>query len=135
MPNLSSLPNQNEYTSVMEFPVSLGETDIIEIYAFYDIPVLFLCESMTHNALYIATAADEDETHETWLFLKISRPQLAQLKSNEIDLYTAFKENQEHQLIQFNQHRKEPLKSTETLIKDNSISDHLIPIPNTYLTN
>lgn len=67
----------------------LGSLEIIEIYDYYDQPILFACKNAAGH-LYLVVAADEDEQHETWLYMEISVERLNLIRSGAIDLHDAF---------------------------------------------
>ena len=46
----------------------LGKLEIVEIYVYYDQPVLFSCKSAAGH-LYLGVAAEENDEHETWFYL------------------------------------------------------------------
>ena len=67
----------------------LGKLEIIEIYDYYDQPILFACKNAAGH-FYFVVAADEDEQHETWLYVEVSLERLNLIRSGTIDLHDAF---------------------------------------------
>lgn len=67
----------------------LGILTIIEIYHFYNMPVLFACRNKAGN-LYLATWTDERETEDLWLYTPLSVERFAQMRNGQIDLHDAF---------------------------------------------
>ena len=85
------------------------ELELVETFIYYDQPVLFTCKSLSSEVhsckdakgkLYLAVAADENETMETWLYVEISDQRLCDLKSGVIDLRSAFAEPEQNTVIE-----------------------------------
>ena len=86
-----------------------GELELVETFMYYDQPVLFSCKSLASEVhsckdkidrLFLAVAADETETTETWLYVVMSEGRLDDLKAGKFDLRTAFTEPEEKRLIE-----------------------------------
>ena len=67
----------------------LKNTEIVEVYVYYDRPLLFLCQDLIGRK-YIAVLVDEDDEGEYWLYVEISQRRLEMIRSGGIDLHTAF---------------------------------------------
>ena len=50
---------------------SLGKLELIEVYAYYDRPVLFACRNEI-DITYLVVLTDEDDASETWLYVAVS---------------------------------------------------------------
>ena len=46
----------------------LGKLELIEVYEFYDQPILFSCRNAS-DAIFMGVFADEDDDFETWLYI------------------------------------------------------------------
>lgn len=68
---------------------SLGRLEIEETFEYYDGPRLFSCKSATGN-LYIAAWAEEEEDHDLWLYLPISKERFEITRSGGITVREAF---------------------------------------------
>ena len=77
----------------------LGRLEIVETYVYYDQPLLFSCKSAADH-LYLVVAADEDEQHETWLYVRVSVERLNLIRSGAIDLHDAFAKPEDGFLLQ-----------------------------------
>jgi hypothetical protein len=75
--------------SVLPINTALGVLEIIEVYEYYDRPVLFACQNQVGNK-YIATWVDETDDAELWFYVPISQRRFEQIRSGAIDLHTAF---------------------------------------------
>lgn len=68
----------------------LGELQTIEVFEYYDRPVLFACQNRT-GAVYLAVWADEIDRQEIWLYVSMSSNRFAQVRSGRIDLHDAYR--------------------------------------------
>ena len=69
----------------------LGKLEIVEIYEYYDQPVLYSCKNASGH-FYLVVAAAEDDQFLTWLCVAVSMERLNLIRSGKIDLYDAFAE-------------------------------------------
>ena len=106
----------------------LGRLEIVETYVYYDQPVLFSCKSAAGH-LYLGVAADENDKHETWLYVGVSAERLSLIRSGGIDLHDAFAEPEDgfllREIIPYDdqtQPRMEP-------IQPDQISEDMLPMP------
>ena len=106
----------------------LGRLEIVETYVYYDQPVLFSCKSAAGH-LYLGVAADENDKHETWLYVGVSVERLSLIRSGGIDLHDAFAEPEDgfllREIIPYDdqtQPRMEP-------IQPDQISEDMLPMP------
>ena len=106
----------------------LGKLEIVEIYVYYDQPVLFSCKSAAGH-LYLAVAADKNDEHETWLYVGVSTERLNLIRSGTIDLHDAFADPEDSFLLQEiipyddqTQPRMEP-------IEPDQLSEDMLPMP------
>lgn len=109
----------------------LGRLEIVEIYDYYDQPVLFSCKN-TFGDLYLVVAADENDQYETWLYAQISVDRLNLLHSDTIDLHDAFTDTEDGNVFQV----KFPYDDTTPLtekVKSSQISEDMLPDPGEYL--
>ncbi|MAG31395.1 MAG: helicase [Deltaproteobacteria bacterium] len=70
------------------FP-QIGDVDLVEVYEFYDEPVLFSCRDRT-DLLYLAVLSEETASHKTWLLTALSARRFSQLRAGALDLHSAF---------------------------------------------
>ena len=77
----------------------LGKLEIVEVYIYYDQPVLFSCKNAAGH-LYLVLAADENDQYETWLYAAVSVERLNHIRSGAIDLHDAFADSEDGFLLQ-----------------------------------
>ena len=106
----------------------LGRLEIIETYVYYDQPVLFSCKSAAGH-LYLAVAADENEEHETWLYVAVSAKRLNLIRSGAIDLHDAFAEPEDGFLLQEIIPYDNQIQPRLESIQPNQISEDMLPVP------
>ena len=109
----------------------LGKLEIVEIYDYYNQPVLFSCKDADGN-LYLVVAADENDEYETWLYANISVDRLKLIHSDKIDLHDAFADTEDGYVLEV----KFPYNNTTPLVefvKSNQISEDMLPEKGEYL--
>ncbi|MCE2400414.1 hypothetical protein J4G08_05940 [Candidatus Poribacteria bacterium] len=109
----------------------LGRLEIVEIYDYYDQPVLFSCKD-TVGDLYLVVAVDENDQYETWLYAKVSVGRLNLIQSDRIDLHDAFANTEDGSVLQVKFPYDETLPLTE-LVKSNQIPEDMLPDPGEFL--
>ncbi|BDA66521.1 hypothetical protein CAL7716_006870 [Calothrix sp. PCC 7716] len=67
----------------------LGILEVIEVYIFYDQPVLFSCKNKS-GLSYIALSIDETDFSEIWLYAPISKSRFQRLVQGEVELRDVF---------------------------------------------
>ena len=67
----------------------LGTLTMLEIYEFYNMPVLFACQNRT-GQLFLAVWIDETADENSWLYVPLSAERFAALRQGKIDLHNAF---------------------------------------------
>ena len=106
----------------------LGRLEIVETYVYYDQPVLFSCQSPAGH-LYLAVAADENDEHETWLYVGVSAKRLNRIRSGAIDLHDAFAKPEDgfllQEIIPYDNQTQPRLES----IQPDQISADMLPVP------
>ena len=104
----------------------LGKLEIIEIYDYYDQPILFACKNAAGH-LYLVVAADEDEQHETWLYAEVSLERLNLIRSGAIDLHDAFANPEDDCLFQVRLPYDDPTSPQIESIKANQVPEDMLP--------
>lgn len=106
----------------------LGRLEIVETYIYYDQPVLFSCKSAA-GYLYLAVGADENDQHETWLYVRVSAERLNLIRSGAIDLHDAFAEPEDgflfQEIVPYDNQTQPQLES----IQPDQISEDMLPVP------
>ncbi len=109
----------------------LGKLELIEVYEFYDQPILFSCRNAS-DAIFMGVFAAEDDNFETWLYAGVSLHRFNQIRSGAIDLHDAFSEVEDGIIYQIKVPHDEqmplsmPTPSTE-------IPDDMLPLPGEFM--
>ena len=109
----------------------LGKLELIEVYEFYDQPILFSCRNAS-DAIFIGVFADEDDNFETWLYIGVSLQRFQRIRSGAIDLHDAFAEVEDGVIFQI----KVPYDETmpvSTPIPAAEIPDDMLPLPGEFI--
>lgn len=67
----------------------LGTLTMLEIYEFYNMPVLFACRNRT-GQLFLAVWIDETADENSWLYVPLSTERFATVRQGKVDLHDAF---------------------------------------------
>ncbi len=67
----------------------LGELEILEIYDYFNVPILFSCRNSVSH-LYIVLFADHLPEYEMWLYAEVSLTRLNLIRSGKVNLHDAF---------------------------------------------
>lgn len=67
----------------------LGTLSMLEVFEYYDHPILFACKNRT-GQIYIAVFADENDSGESWLFAPVSSDRFTHVRSGGVDLRFVF---------------------------------------------
>ena len=106
----------------------LGRLEIIEIYDYYDQPILFACKNAAGH-LHLVVAADEDEQHETWLYIEVSLERLNLIRSGTIDLHDAFAYPENGYVFQIRFPYDNPTSPQIEFIEANQVPEDMLPTP------
>ena len=106
----------------------LGKLEIVEVYTYYDQPVLFSCKNAAGH-LYLVLAADEKDQYETWLYAAVSVERLNHIRSGAIDLHDAFADTEDGFLLQVMVPYDDQTPFRPEPIQSNQISEEMLPIP------
>ncbi len=105
----------------------LGKLEILEIYDFYDQPILYSCRNASGH-LYLVIAAAEDNKAFTWLCVAVSVERLNLIRSGAIDLHDAFAHPEDPYVIQVKVPYKPQTSIQTDFIKPNQISGDMLPL-------
>ena len=104
----------------------LGRLEIVEIYDYYDQPILFSCKNAAGH-LYLVVAADENDQHEIWLYAGVSTERLNLVRSGAIDLHDAFAKPEGGFLLQATVPYEDQIPLRIEPIQPNPISEDMLP--------
>lgn len=111
----------------MRYITNLGSCEIIETYVFYDEPVLFSCRNES-GQLYLGVFSDETQDNETWLYARVSIDRLKQIRTGEIDLYTALTEPEDGLLLMEVIAYSDEAECVMMIVQPNVIPKDILPI-------
>ena len=109
----------------------LGKLELIEVYEFYDQPILFSCRNAS-DAIFIGVFADEDDNFETWLYVGVSPHRFKQIRSGAIDLHDAFSEVEDGIIFQIKMPHNEQIPESMP-ISATQIPDDMLPLPGEFI--
>ena len=109
----------------------LGKLELIEVYEFYDQPILFSCRNAS-DAIFMGVFADEDDDFEIWLYVGVSPYRFQQIRSGAIDLHDAFSEVEDGIIFQIKVFYDERIPVSMP-IPTTQIPDDMLPIPGEFI--
>lgn len=78
----------------------LGKLEVLEVYEYYDQPVLLACLSAS-NIIYLVVAVDASTEAEEWLCVSMSRRRFESVRSGVVDLHAAFASPEDDRVFHF----------------------------------
>ena len=118
-------------SDILNIP-ELGELEIVEIYDYYNVPILFSCRNSVSH-LYIVIFADHLPEYEMWLYAEVSLMRLNLIRSGVVDLHDAFSKPEMGRLLKVMiPHSNSTEFNSEYVTPDQLHSDVFPPI-NKYL--
>lgn len=112
--------------SVLPKNTALGKLEIIEVFEYYDQPVLFACQNAA-GSLYLAVLEDEDEDFESWLYAPMSPERFAQVRSGGVDLYSAFRNAEDGFVFRVTRHWADPSAPNVDVIPVDQLTEEQLP--------
>ena len=106
----------------------LGKIEIVEVYEYYDQPVLYSCKNAMGH-FYLVVAADEDDQYLTWLCAAVSTERLNLIRSGKIDLHDAFAHTEHTYVVQVKVPYDEHASVQTDFIQSNLIPEDMLPMP------
>ena len=104
----------------------LGNLEIIEIYEYYDQPLLFSCQNAIGQK-FLAVLIDETDTVETWLYVPVSENRLNEIRSGKIDLHDAFSKAEDNQVYRVCIPYDQNIQAKLLYVNVNNLSDDDLP--------
>jgi len=111
----------------------LGELTFLEIYEFFDIPVLFACGNNT-GQLFISVWIDETDEDTKWLFAPVSRSRFNALRFGKVDLNEVFLKPEGGFCFLGSIANHTDIDSV-TEISANHLTGEMVPQPNSYIND
>ena len=112
---------------VLKIP-ELGRLEIVEVYEYYDQPVLYTCKNDVGH-FYLVVAADEDDQYLTWLCAAVSTGRLNLIRSGAIDLHDAFADPENTHIVQVKVPYSEHASVQVDFVQSNLIPADILPTP------
>ena len=106
----------------------LGKLEIVEVYEYYDQPLLYSCKNASGH-FYLVVAAAEDAKFLTWLCVAVSTERLNLIRSGKIDLHDAFADSENPYAIQVRVPYEEETSVQTDFIQSNQIPENMLPMP------
>ncbi len=106
----------------------LGKLEIVEVYEYYDQPVLYSCKNAMGH-FYLVVAADEDDQYLTWLCAAVSIERLNRIRSGKVDLHDAFAYPESTYLVRVKVPYDERVSVQTDFIQSNLIPEDMLPVP------
>ena len=119
----------------MLWPERLPENcppEIIEIYEFYNKPVLFACKNKTGH-LFLVVWIDETDESDIWLYAPISPTRFERIRDGKIDLHTAFADPEDEIVLQVTVYKEPTEISDIALIAAREVDPEWVPEIGEYL--
>lgn len=110
----------------------LGILRIIEIYEFYNKPVLFACQNNTGH-IYLVVWIDEKDDRDIWLYTPISSDRFECIRSGEIDLHDAFVEPEDGITLEVTVYKEPSHLAKIRLIPAEELDESWVPLSGDYL--
>lgn len=112
----------------------LGKLEMIEIYEFYDHPVLFACKNAS-GSIFLAAFVDENDNFDTWLYAGMSQRRFECVRSGDIDLQASFAQTEDGVAfaVRMPCNGDEGQPSVEPILSG-AINPDWLPSPGEYLT-
>jgi hypothetical protein len=111
---------------------SITELERLEVFDYYDVPILFTCID-GYGQIYLVVMLSYGDQEEEWLYIKVSRERLAAMKAGEMDIYTAFRE-QEQGGVCIEAHKYTGQHST-IIVNCDEVPDEWLPEKGDYLVS
>ncbi len=113
--------------NILNIP-ELGQLEIVEIYEYYDQPVLYSCKNAL-DQYYLVVAAAEDDQFLTWLCVAVSAERLNLIRYGKIDLHDAFAECENRYAIQVRVPYQKHAPVQTNFVQSDQIPEEMLPIP------
>jgi len=110
----------------------LGKLETIEVYEYYDRPLLFSCKNVLGH-VYVALLVDENDESEIWYYVGVSKTRFDHIRTGGIDLRTTFAEPEEGVVIQVEIGRIDNQKISVTRVSMAQVKDEFLPAPGEFL--
>ena len=113
--------------NMLDIP-ELGKLEIVEVYEYYDQPVLYSCKNAMGH-FYLVVAADEDDQCLTWLCAAVSAERLDCIRSGKVNLHDAFAHPESARVVQVKVPYNKHTSVQVDFIQPDQIPEDMLPVP------
>jgi hypothetical protein len=106
----------------------LGQLEIIEVYDYYDKPVLFSCKNKS-GLIFIVVCVDSSDLTEIWLYAPVSSSRFQQIKHGTVELRNIFTNTEDAFVHQVEIPYEDGLNVIVNPIDCNEIPEDYLPSP------
>lgn len=118
----------------VHFPFNyLGKLTCLEVYDYYDKPLLFLCRNAAYH-LFLVVLAEEYDDQEVWFYVGLSRTRLNDIQSNRTDLHDAFFHAEDGIVYRIGLGTQHDVLVNFQIISSATLSEDLLPKPGEFLS-
>ncbi|MBI1926947.1 hypothetical protein HYR99_22220 [Candidatus Poribacteria bacterium] len=111
---------------------TLGKLEPIEVYEFYDQPLLFSCRNAS-GSIFLAVSIDENDDFETWLYVSMSPNRFRNVRSGAIDLHDAFADAEDGIVYEVRTSYDVAGEVIVRNIPSHGLSPKILPLPGEFL--
>jgi hypothetical protein len=104
----------------------LGQIEIIEVYDFYDKPVLFSCKNKS-GLIFIVICVDSSDVAEIWLYAPMSSYRFQSVAQGKVELRDIFNNTEDGFVYQVEIPYEEGINVVVKTVNDNEIPDEYLP--------
>lgn len=104
----------------------LGQLEIIEVYDFYDKPVLFSCKNKS-GLIFIVVCVDSSDFAEIWLYAPVSSSRFQSVIKGDVELRHIFAETEDAFVYQVEIHYEDEINVIVKNVECNEIPDDYLP--------
>lgn len=104
----------------------LGQLEIIEVYDFYDKPVLFSCKNKS-GFIFIAVCVDSSESAEIWLYAPVSSSRFQHIVRGEVELKNIFADTEDAFVYQIEIPYEDSQDAVYNIVDCKEIPDEYMP--------
>ena len=118
-------------SDILNIP-ELGELEIVEVYDYFNVPILFSCRNSVSH-LYIVLFADHSPEYETWLYVEVSLTRLNLIRSGKVNLHDAFAKPEMGRLLKAMIPHSNSAELGSEYITPDQLHSNVFPPVNEYL--
>lgn len=110
----------------------LGELEVIEVYEYFNMPLLFSCKNLV-DSFYVALCADDLPEHDMWLYTEISLKRLNLLRFGSINVHDVFAKPEMGRLLKATIPHNSSAEFNSKYVAPEELNESVFPPVNKYL--